>query len=247
MSPVPTATPCASAHACNSSPLTDLPGCSHWTPMKTWQVEQYRPTDDAVAVVADVVLLRTHRTDQSGVVSVPHLRVEEHVSQRIPVCCALCGHDQDIVGGPNALRSARQRPGIRVVPVAHHEAHRVEPAQMPALRSAFAVVDRQRYHAAVADQARRVADHLRGDVVDRARLIVRAPLTPVLAPLCRVAQPLPILLQLGVGDGHCFPLTVSARSRIDAIVLPSTAHSSARSSPSIRTSATGSSLAMSKQ
>jgi hypothetical protein len=67
----------SSARACSSSPVTPRPVSSQSTATAAGQ--KHRATYDAVAIVADVVLLR-HRADQPCVVAVPHLRVEEHAA-----------------------------------------------------------------------------------------------------------------------------------------------------------------------
>ena len=124
---------------------------------------------------------------QLGVVTVPHFIVVKNMAQRVPLRAALQRQRHHVVGVTQAafVLIASDRIGAG----GKHGVDRIEAVAPQAfLRTGAVEVKPQRKHFAFFYQARSVDDVLRGDVVQRTDLIVRAPLAPVFAFLGGGAQ-----------------------------------------------------------
>ena len=149
-----------------------------------------RPTMLALGLL-DAALLRAGRGDLAAVVAVPHGVLVEHVAQAVPLRAALQRHHHHVVGGADAAVVEHARVGVGAG--AQHGVHRVDAAHrrvlaLRALRPVVVEVERERDHLALLHQARRRDDVLGLRVVERADLVVRAPLAPVLVFLRGVAE-----------------------------------------------------------
>jgi hypothetical protein len=103
----------------------------------------------------------------------------------------LQGHHDHVVRSADAAMIEHAR--VRVGAGAEHHVQRIDPAErrvlaLRALRAVLVEVERERYDLSLAHQLRRGDDIFRAGVVERADLVVRPPLAPVLEFLRGVAQ-----------------------------------------------------------
>ncbi len=141
-------------------------------------VEQHAAPDHLVLGILDAEHGKPARVDQLGVVTVIGLVLVEHVAERVPMGGALHAQHQRVVGVTDLVPVLLA--GNRIGAGRQHLVDRIEAAAEQAVLRAFAVErNAEREHLAGADQARRLDDVLRGDVVERADLVVLAPAAPV--------------------------------------------------------------------
>ena len=113
------------------------------------------------------------------------------MAEPVPLRAALERHGHHVVGGADA--ALVEHAGIGIGAGADHGVNRIGAAHgriiaLGALRTGMVEIERERDHLALAHQARRRDDVLGLGVVERADLVVRAPLAPVLVFLRGVAQ-----------------------------------------------------------
>jgi hypothetical protein len=113
------------------------------------------------------------------------------MAEAVPLGPALQRHHDDVVGGADAAPIEHARIGIG--PGAQHHVQRVDAPQrgivaLCALRPVLIEIERERDHLALAHQRGRRHDIFRPRVVERADLVVRTPLPPVLIGLGGLAQ-----------------------------------------------------------
>ena len=142
-------------------------------------VEQHAARDNLVLGVLHAVLLGAGAVDVVGFVAVVHLAPVQDVGERVPLRGALQRHGHRIVGvldvGQVVLGA-----DTHVAAVLQHEVDRVEAPERPGLRPVVVERNGKRKDLALFDEAGRIHDLLRGDVVERPELIVVAPPAPVL-------------------------------------------------------------------
>jgi hypothetical protein len=130
------------------------------------------------------------------------------VAQAIPLRAALQRHHHHVVGGADA--ALVEHAGVGVGAGAQHGVHGIDAAHrrvfgFGALRTRVVEVQRKRNHLAGLDQLRGGDDVLRLGEVERADLVVRPPLAPVLVFFGGSAH-------VGARDlfhGDCFPVAVN--------------------------------------
>ena len=123
--------------------------------------------------------LRPLAVDQLGVVAVIGLVLVEHVAERVPMGGALHAQHQRVVGIADAVPVLPAGDGVGAG--RQHLVDRIEAAAEQAVLRAVGVErNAERKHLAGADQARRLDDVLRRDLVERSDVIVFAPAAPVL-------------------------------------------------------------------
>jgi hypothetical protein len=115
---------------------------------------------------------------------------------------ALQRHHHHVIGGADA--ALVEHAGIRVGAGAQHGVHRIDAAHrrifaLGALRAGVVEVERERDHLAFLDEACRRDDVLRRGVVQRADLVIRTPLAPVLVLLGGIAK---VLTRVLPGHWH---------------------------------------------
>jgi hypothetical protein len=177
MSPRPTVTPCASAHAAR-------------------HVEQHAAADQAVAHRLDAANARPRAGHVLEAEAVVHRSVVEDVTEGVPVRARLQRHRDRVVGVTQAgevILGAQQD----VAAVLEHVQLRVGAPEVPGLRAVAVVRDRARDDVAALDESGRRGDRRLADEVQRAELVLRPPLAP--AP---VAQRERLDVSLRVRSGH---------------------------------------------
>ncbi len=177
-SPLRISTPSAFATASSSSGVITSPAGRCVDAAMRGHVEQHAAGDDRAHVV-DRVAGRAARGHVLGRgPTVVERAVAEDVAQRVHVRGAVGVDHEDVLGaaGTGALRVAVQR-DVPVLVAAGPD------------RSFGAQRDRERVDAPVARQPRRRGGHLGRDVVERAALVLVAPLAPVPRSLASCAPP----------------------------------------------------------
>ena len=144
-------------------------------------VQQNAAAHHAVARVLNAILVGAVGIHQRGVVAVPHLVAVEHMAQCIPLRIALQRHRDHVVGIANL--DAVLAAGHGVGAGGQHGVDGIEAATPALLRAGGAEVQRQREDLAPLDQAGGARHVIGRHVVERADLVVRAPLAPVLHAL----------------------------------------------------------------
>ena len=167
-------------------------------------VEEHAAADHLVLGLLDAALRRAERRHLAAVVAVPHVVLVEHVAEAVPLRAALQRHHHHVVGGADA--ALVEHAGIGVGAGAQHGVQRIDAAEhrilgLAALRAVVVEVERERDHLALLHQLRRGDDVLRPRVVERADLVVGAPLAPVLVLLGGVAE----VLSRDFTGGHGVP------------------------------------------
>ena len=175
-------------------------------------VEEHAAADHLVLGLLDAALLRAERRDLAAVVAVPHVVLVEHVAEAVPLRAALQRQHHHVVGGADA--ALVEDAGVGVGAGAQHDVQRIDAAQgrvgrLGALRTFLVVVERQRDHLALLHQPGRGDDVFGLSVVQRADLVVRTPLAPVLVLLGGVAQVLAV--ELAGGHQAFFPCFACVR------------------------------------
>src|SRR5262249_16118011 len=154
-------------------------------------VEENAAAHHFVLGLLDAALLRAGRGYFATVVAVPHLVFVEDVPESVPLCSALQRHGHHVIGGTDA--ALVEHAGIGVGAGADHGVDRVGAAHrgviaLGALRTGVVEVERQRDDLAFAHEPWRRDEVLGTGIVERADLVVRTPLSPVLVFLGRVAK-----------------------------------------------------------
>ncbi len=169
-------------------------------------VEEDAAADHLVLGLLDPALLRAGRGHLAAVVAVPHILLIEHVAEPVPLGPALERHRDHVVGGADA--TLVEHAGIGVGAGAQHGVDRIGAPHrrigaLGALRTGMVEIERERDHLAFTHQLRRRDDVLRAGIVERADLVIRPPLAPVLVFLRRIAEVLAVDL-LGAHDVSLF-------------------------------------------
>ena len=154
-------------------------------------VEEDAAADHLVLGLLDAALLRAGGGHLAAVVAVPHVVLVEDVAEPVPLGAGLQRHHHDVVGGADA--ALVEHAGIGVGAGAQHQMQRIDAPHrrvigLAALWTELVEVERERDHLALLDELRRGDDVLGARVVERADLVLRAPLAPVLELLRRVAK-----------------------------------------------------------
>ena len=165
-------------------------------------VEEDAAADHLVLGLLDAALLRAGGGHLAAVVAVPHVVLVEDVAEPVPLGAGLQRHHHDVVGRADA--ALVEHAGIGVGTGAQHQVQRIDASHrrvvgLAALRTELVEVERERDHLALLHELRRRDDVLGARVVERADLVVRAPLAPVLVLLRRVAKVLAGELALSHG------------------------------------------------
>ena len=125
--------------------------------------------------------------DQLGIMAVIGLVLIEDVAERVPVRRALHAQHQRVVGIADLVPVLPFGDGVGAG--RQHLMDRIEAAaEQPVLRPIGIERNAQRENLAGADQARGLDDILRGNVIERAAVIVLAPAAPVLELLRRLGD-----------------------------------------------------------
>src|SRR5262249_21964577 len=135
--------------------------------------------------------LRAGRGHFAAVVAVPHLVFVEDVAEPVPLRAALQRHGHHVVGGADA--ALVEHAGIGIGAGADHGVNRIGAPHgrivaLGALRTGVVEVERERDDFAFAHEPCRRDDVLGTGVVERADLVIRPPLAPILVFLGRVAE-----------------------------------------------------------
>src|SRR5579864_5801066 len=142
-------------------------------------VEQHAAADHLVLGMLDAEHVETLGIDQPGVVAVIALVLVEDVAERIPVGGALHAQHQRVVGIADAVPVLAAGDGVGAG--RQHLVDRIEAAAEQAVLRAVGVErNAERENLAGANEACRLDDILRRDVVERSDVIVLAPAAPVL-------------------------------------------------------------------
>ena len=154
-------------------------------------VEEDAAAHHLVLGLLDAALLRAGRGHFAAVVTVPHVAFVEDVTEPIPLRAALERHGHHVVSGPDA--AFVEHTGIGIGAGADHGMDRIGAPHrrviaLGALRTGVVEVERKRDDLAFTHESCRGDDVLRMRIVERAYLVVRPPLAPVLVFLGRVAQ-----------------------------------------------------------
>jgi hypothetical protein len=143
-------------------------------------VEQHAPADHLVRELLDAVLVRSATVDERGRIAVPHLVAEEHVRQRIPLRGGLSRQIDGVIRVAQPRRhimlaghgiGARRQHLVQRVPAS---------AEKATLRPVLIQIETEPEDLALPHQFGGVDDVLGRDVVQDAKLVVGAPLAPVL-------------------------------------------------------------------
>ena len=140
-------------------------------------VQEHAAADHFVLHLFDAVLVRAVGVHEPRVVTVPHFFAVENVAQSVPLRTALQRHGHHVVGisYPDGFLAA----GHRVRPRRQHGVDGIEAVPPQAVLGPVAVkIERQRKHFSFADEARRVDDVLRRNIVQRPGFVVGAPSGP---------------------------------------------------------------------
>src|SRR5262249_15162706 len=154
-------------------------------------VEENTTAHHLVLGLLDAALLRAGRGHFTAIVAVPHVAFIEDVAEPVPLRAALERHGHHVVGGADA--ALVEHTGIGIGAGADHGMDRIGAPHrrviaLGALRAGVIEVERERDDLAFAHEPRRGDDVFRTRIVERADLVVRPPLAPVLVFLGRVAQ-----------------------------------------------------------
>src|SRR5437870_5546545 len=154
-------------------------------------VEEDAAAHHLVLGLLDAALLRAGRGHFAAVVTVPHVAFVEDVTEPIPLRAALERHGHHVISGPDA--AFVEHTGIGIGAGADHGMDRIGAPHrriiaFGALRASVVEVKRKRDDLAFAHEPCRGDDVFRTRIVERADLVVRPPLAPVLVFLGRVAQ-----------------------------------------------------------
>ena len=163
----------------------------------------------------------------AAIVAVPHGVLIEDVAEPVPLGAALQRHGHHVVGGADAALVEHARIGVGAG--AQHGVDRVGAAHgrivaLGALRPGMIEIERERDHLAFAHQLGGRDDVLRGGVIERPDLVVRAPFAPVLVFFGGIAQILPgqLLFRAGMGlPSHRASFGGRVRRATHAAAVPS--------------------------
>src|SRR5262249_28116162 len=160
-------------------------------------VQEHAPPHHAVLGMLDAENVQPACIDQPGIMSVIGLVLVEDMPERIPMGSALDAQIEGIVGIANPVPVLAS--GNRISAGRQHLVDGIEaPAEQAGLRAVAVERDAEREHLAGTDEARGMHDVLRGDVIERADVIVLAPPAPVLELGCGLIDRLAAHL-----DVHC--------------------------------------------
>ena len=155
------------------------PSAIHLHAAKARDVEQHAAADHLVLRMLDAEHVEALGIDQLGVVAVIGLVLVEDVAERIPMRGALHAQHQRVVGVADLVPVLPL--GDRVGAGRQHLVDRIEAAaEQAVLRPVGVERNAEREDLAGADQACRLDDVLRRDLIERADLVVLAPAAPVL-------------------------------------------------------------------
>ena len=177
-SPRPIETFWSLAHLSSSSLEMLSPSCHPVDAAKARDVEQHAAPDHLAFGMLDAEHREPARVDQLGVVAVIGLVLVEDVAERVPMRGALHAQHQRVVGVAKLVPVLPAGDGVGAG--GQHLVDRIEAAaEQAGLRPGAVERNAEREHLAAADQACRLDDVFRRDVVEGADVVVFAPAPPV--------------------------------------------------------------------